>query len=248
MSDGSNRACPPGVTGWNRRQGYTPVRGIANGQTQTFEFYDQGDCLSGWLLDLAAIRDVAGNLWECVITIRVRDGIRGDLWGRTWGDPTLGAPSVNGSLRLWVPFPRVTVAMTGIAAGAQTGTVQAQGIAMPRAEGRSVGGTKLAGFRTQTLPGGGGAVSYPLPPGATDYRVGGVGGATTAVRVSEISSGDDDLGSYTITPGNLIAPMPWAPAPPASDPASTANQSAIVLATAGGADDWTVSWLFDLET
>ena len=155
---------------------------------------------------------------------------------------------VNGSLRIWVPFPRVTIAMAGIAAGAQTGTVQAQGIALPRAEGRSLGGTKLTAFRTQTLPGGGGAVSYPLPPGATDYRVGAVAGATTAIRVSEISSGDDDLGSYTITPGNLVAPMPWAPAPPASDPASTASPSAIVLATAGGADDWTVSWLFDLET
>ena len=245
--DDSPASCTPAAAGWRRQQPYTPVPGIGNGDRQLFKFYDQGSCLSGWLIDLAALRDTAANLWECLILITVRDGIRGNTWSRTWGSATAGAPVVNGSLRIWIPYPMVEITMVGIAAGAQTGTVQAQGICMDRADGRSVGGTTLTGFRTQTLGAGAGTTSYEVPPGAIAYRVGAVDGSSTAIKVSEISGGDDDLGTYGLTPGNLVAPQPWYQTPPETDPRASSNQSAIALTTAGGAEDWTVSWLFDLE-
>ena len=240
-------SCSPPGQNWRRRQPYAPVRGLGNGTKQLFTFYDQGNCTSGWLIDLAALRDVAGNLWECLVLITVRDGLRGDTWARKFGSASEGAPVVNGAVRLWIPYPMVEITMVGIAAGAQTGTVQAQGVCMNRSEGRSLGGTKLTGFRTQTLGAGAGSTTYAVPPGASAYKVGAVNGSSTAIKVTELSGGDDDLGTYGLTPANLVAPQPWYTTPPPTDPSASSNQSAISLATAGGAEDWTVSWLFDLE-
>lgn len=239
--------CSPPGQNWRRRQPYAPVRGLAADARAEFTFYDQGNCTSGWLIDLAAVRDVAGDLWDCILIVQARDGLRGDTWRRTWGDATLGAPSISGSKRLWIPYPMVTITLIGVAAGAQTGTVQAQGVAMDRRDGRGLGGTALTGYRTQTLAAGGGATDYAVPPGATAYRVGAVNGASVAIKVSEIANGDDDLGTYALAPASLTAPMEWAPIPPPSDPSASSNQSAIRLSTAGGADSWTVGWTFDFE-
>ena len=245
MNVGAPNCAPPDR--WRRVQAYTPRTGVGNGSKELFKFYDQGSCDSGWVLDLAALRDNAGQLWECAYIITARDGIRGDTWRAKWGDAALGAPRVGGSVRLWVPYPMVDVTMVGIAAGAQTGTVQAQGYALTRRDGRGLGGTTAIGYRTQTLAAGGGNTAFAIPPGATKYRVGAVNGSSTAIKVSEIANGDDDLGTYSLNPGNIAAPMDWYPTPPATDPDSSANPSSITLGTPGGAEDWTVSWWFDFE-
>ena len=241
-------ACLPAeAESWRRVQAYPPKAGLGDGDRKSFTFFDPGSCSSGWLIDLTANRDDAGELWEAIVIVEARDGIRGDLFKKTIGDGTYGAPAIGGSLRLWIPFPQITVTVIGKAGSGYTGTVQAQGICMTRAAGRGLGGTQLIGSRTQTLTSGGGSTSYPVPPGAIAYRVGAVNGSTTAIKVSEIANGDDDLGTYALTPGNLVAPMDWYPVPPPSDPSASDNHSAIQLSTAGGAEDWTVSWLFSFE-
>ncbi len=239
--------CAPPASRWRRVQAYAPRSGIGNGSRETFKFYDQGSCDSGWIIDLTAIRDNAGQLWECVYTVTARDGIRGDTWRAQWGDPSLGAPRVGGSVRLFIPYPMVDITMVGLAAAAQTGTVQAQGFAVARRDGRGLGGTKAIGYRTQTLTSGAGSTAFNIPPGASAYRVGAVDGSSTAIKVSEISNGDDDLGTYSLNPGNIAGPMDWYPTPPATDPDSSASASSITLSTGGGAEDWTVSYLFDYE-
>jgi hypothetical protein len=242
--DTASLCAPP--SGWRRIQAYKP-QSIGDGNSAVFTFYDQGSCDSGWMLDLTANRDSAGDLWEAVYVIRARDGLRGDTWRATWGDTTLGAPRLGGSVRLFVPYPMLEVTIYGKAAAAQTGTVLAQGIALERSAGRGVGGTTAIGYRTQTLAAGGGNTSYPVPPGAVAYRVGAGNGSSTAIKVSELANGDDDLGTYSLNPGNIASPMEWYPTPPPTDPNASSSQSAIQLGTPGGAEDWTVSFLFDFE-
>lgn len=242
----SASSCAPS-NGWRRVQAYAPRSGVGNGTTELFQFYDQGNCDSGWVLDILATRDDAGDLWEAVFIVTARDGIRGDSWVGKWGDLTLGAPRVGGARRIFVPYPMVQIEITGKASGAETGTVQVQGVAVERSDGRGLGGTTAIGYRTQTLAAGGGNTSYAVPPGATAYRVGAANGSSTAIKVSELSNGDDDLGTYALDPAAIVAPMEFYPTPPPTDPASTANQSAIQLGTPGGAENWTVSWLFDFE-
>ena len=242
--DTASLCSPP--TGWRRIQAYKP-QSIGDGDSAVFLFYDQGSCDSGWMLDLTANRDSAGDLWEAVYVVEARDGLRGDTWQAKFGDPTLGAPRLGGSVRLFIPYPQIKVTIYGKAAAAQTGTVLAQGIALERSAGRGGGGTTAIGYRTQTLTSGGGNTSYPVPPGATEYRVGAVNGSSTSIKVSELANGDDDLGTYGLNPANIAGPMEWYPTPPPTDPDATSNQSAISLGTSGGAENWTVSWLFDFE-
>ena len=238
--------CPPNPVrgeGWRRSQQYLG-QSLAGTKTHLFSFYDSGDCLGGWLLDFTATRDTAGDTWTAGAMIKARDGIRGQSFVRQWGDPTLGLIEIGGSSRLWIPFPFVDVTAAGSAAGAETGTIQVQGITASTVTGRGVGGTYAEGHRTQTLPAGAGAKEYAAPAGAVAYKVGPESGNTVAVKVSEMSNGID-VCTYAVDPTAITGPQSWHALPAPSDPDATDKQTAVLLTTGGGAEVWTVRWLFD---
>jgi len=234
---------PDRLDGWRRTQQYVG-QSLGDTELHLFSFYDSGDCLGGWLLDFTATRDAAGDTWTAGAMIKARDGIRGQSWIRQWGDGTLGLIELGGSSRLWIPFPFVDVTVAGSAAAAETGTIQVQGITASTVTGRGVGGTIAEGHRTQTLEAGGGGTVYAAPPGAVAYKVGPEDGGSTAIKVSEISNGID-VCTYAVDPTAITGPQPWNALPAPSDPDATDKHTAVLLTTAGGAETWTVRWLFD---
>ena len=238
--------CPPNPArgaGWRRVQPYTG-KSLASAELHLFSFYDAGDCLGGWLLDFTSTRDTAGDTWTGGAQIVARDGIRGESYVRQWGDGTLGLVEIGGSSRLWIPFPFIDVTVAGSAAGAETGTIQVQGITAAIRTGRGAGGTIAEGHRTQTLGAVAGTTTYAAPPGAVAYKVGPEDGNSTSVKVLEISNGVD-VCTYTVDPTAITGPQPWNALPAPSDPDASSDQTAIAIKTAGGAEKWTVRWLFD---
>ena len=257
-------ACPPvGAPEWRRKQPHPeqqlgagggppppppPPPPGGPGDVAGFKFYDPGACLGGWLIDISAARDTAGDVWRGVAIIVARDGLTGQTWKRTWGDSDLGAIELGGALRVFVPYPFVDVTIAGVADAAQTGTVRAQGIAAPLHHARSVATSRLTGYRIQPLDGASpSAVTFVVPPGAVAYTVQAANtNVTDPVKVTE-RFGDTDAGWYSVDPTTVSAPPAWRPIGiPKDDAQAAASANAIVLEGANASTDpWVVRWLFE---